>query len=108
MDEAGVEGARFLALVRWAKEGECSSVYFCRIERKRGQDRLITGLRGSDGSDKAVLEGVSSILSDLYLSLFSKKRGIHLCRKCFCPKFRIGSRWIAFLIARVCLWLKSV
>ena len=63
------EGAR----IRRVEEGECSSSYFCKLEKKRRIESCITALRGSDNVVHTGSEGIQSVLSSFYADLFSKE-----------------------------------
>ena len=43
-------GLRFRARARWVEEGEISSDFFLRLEKKRAADRSFAALRTNDGS----------------------------------------------------------
>ena len=64
-------GAQVRARARWAEEGESSTAYVFRFEKKRATDHYISALRASDGSlviDKDVL---CNRLRSFYLDLFT-------------------------------------
>ena len=73
LDSDTAAGAKIRARVRWMEEGECSFAFFCRLERKKASDLLISVLRGSDGLLCSGQEGLASILMDFYSSLFTKE-----------------------------------
>ena len=73
LDLVDAEGARVRARVRWVEEGECSSVYFCKLEKKHHSESCITALRGSDNVVYTGAEGIQSVLSSFYADLFSKE-----------------------------------
>ena len=50
LDSHAARGAQVRARVRWVEEGESSSQYFLRLEKKRSADRHISALREPDGS----------------------------------------------------------
>ena len=73
LDLVDAEGARVRARVRWVEEGECSSSYFCKLEKKHRSESCITALRGSDNVVYTGAEGIQSVLSSFYADLFSKE-----------------------------------
>ena len=73
LDLVDAEGAHVRARVRWVEEGECSSAYFCKLEKKHRSESCITALRGSDNVVYTGAEGIQSVLSSFYADLFSKE-----------------------------------
>ena len=73
LDLVEAEGACVQARVTWVEEGECSSSYFCKLEKKRRSENCITALRGSDNVVHTGAEGIQSVLSSFYADLFSKE-----------------------------------
>ena len=73
LDLVDAEGARVRARVRWVEEGECSSSYFCKLEKKHRSESCITALRGLDNVVYTGAEGIQSVLSSFYADLFSKE-----------------------------------
>ena len=71
LDLADAKGAQVRARVKWCEEGESSSAYFCRLEKKRSSDSYISSVRLSD--DTSVSDMPSMLLAwfDFYKSLFS-------------------------------------
>ena len=49
-DRQRAKAASVRARVKWAEEGETSSVYFCRLERKRAAERFIYSVDTPSGS----------------------------------------------------------
>ena len=49
IDLIAVKGAQIRSRVKWAEEGEQSTSYFLRLEKKNSSDRWIAAMRGSDG-----------------------------------------------------------
>ena len=64
-------GAQVRARARWAEEGESSTAYFFRLEKKRATDRYISALRASDGSLVIDKDGLCNLLRSFYLDLFT-------------------------------------
>ena len=53
------------------EEGETSSSYFFRLEKKHSADRFISGLRADDGSLVACQEDLCAAFGAFYADLFS-------------------------------------
>lgn len=70
LDLDAARGAQTRARARWVEEGETSSAYFFRLEKKRGADRWISALRGEDGSIVSSPADLCLSLSSFYSSLF--------------------------------------
>ena len=68
---AQVRGAQVRARARWAEEGESSTAFFFRLEKKRATDRYISALRASDGSLVIDKDGLCNLLRSFYLDLFT-------------------------------------
>ena len=64
-------GAQVRARARWAEEGESSTAYFFRLEKKRATDRYISALRVDDGSLVTDKDGLCTLLRSFYLNLFT-------------------------------------
>ena len=71
LDVEVAKGAQVCAWARWIEEGETSSSYFFRLEKKRGSDRWIAAVRNDDGQIVASPEGLCSSFSTFYSSLFT-------------------------------------
>ena len=71
LDSEAVRGAQVWARVRWVEEGEISSSYFFRLEKKRSADHWISALRESDGSIVSSPADLCRSLSSFYLDLFT-------------------------------------
>ena len=69
--ETEARGAQIRARVQWAEEGEKSTKYFLRQEKIRGQHRLISAIRRSDGSVAKSTKEISAVWRDYYFQLFS-------------------------------------
>ena len=70
LDLEAAKGAQVRSHIHWIEEGELSSAFFFRLEKKRAADRLISGLRLDDGSvvnsTTRLLEAFSSFYSKLF------------------------------------------
>ena len=71
MDVEVAHGAQVRARSRWVEEGESSSAYFFRLEKKNGTDRNISALRASDRTLVADKDGLCDVFRSFYLDLFS-------------------------------------
>ena len=71
LDVEVAKGAQVCAWARWIEEGETSSSYFFRLEKKRGSDRWIAAERNDDGQIVASPEGLCSSFFTFYSSLFT-------------------------------------
>ena len=63
-------GAQVRSRVRWVEEGESSSAFFFRLERKRGVDRRISALKTEDGVTVSDTEGLCNVITAFYSGLF--------------------------------------
>ena len=66
-------GARVGAQVQWAEEGEASTTYFFRLERKRGQRRLFHSIRTMAGCVVSSFAAISKAWMEFYVHLFSSQ-----------------------------------
>ena len=73
LDLEAVNGARVRSRLQWAEEGETSSKYFLRLEKKNKAERWISALKDEDGIIHSDVDGISHVLSSLYSSLFSSE-----------------------------------
>ena len=71
LDVEVAKGAQVRARARWIEEGESSSAYFFRLERKRGADRWISAVRTADGSIVSSPDDLCLAFSSFYSSLFA-------------------------------------
>ena len=71
LDFDAARGAQVRSRVLWTEEGESSSAYFFRLERKRAVDRHISALRAPDGSLVSSPEGLCRVFSSFYIDLFT-------------------------------------
>lgn len=70
-DLTEAEGTRIRSLVKWAEEGETSSRYFLRLERKRGADTCNSAMKTSDGSIVSDIVGICESWVSFYGDRFS-------------------------------------
>ena len=71
LDREVARGAQVRSRARWAEEGESSTAYFFRLEKKRATDRYISALRADDGSFVTDKDGLCTLLRSFYLDLFT-------------------------------------
>ena len=57
-DLTEAEGARVRSRLKWAGEGETSSRFLLRLEKKRGNESCISAMRVSNGVVVTDVEGV--------------------------------------------------
>ena len=57
--------------VRWVEDGEVSSAFFFRLEKKRAADRWVAALRKPDGTLVSSPSDLCSSFVTFYSSLFS-------------------------------------
>ena len=72
-DAQRARAAKIRARVRWAEEGETSSSYFCRLERKRAADRLIYSVDVLPRPTSTSLESLEAF-REFYQELFTSTR----------------------------------
>lgn len=66
-------GARLRAQVQWAEEGESSTAYFLRLEKKRGQQRLISSIRTLSNALVSSARAIMTAWIQFYILLFSSQ-----------------------------------
>ena len=71
LDSTAAKGAQVRSRVKWVEEGEVSSAFFFRLEKKRSADRWISALRNPNGSIVSSPSDLCASLSGFYSSLFS-------------------------------------
>ena len=69
MNRTAAVGARVRARAKWAEEGETSSRYFFRLEKKRGADQWCSALRMEDGTIVSGISDICAAWSAFYSSL---------------------------------------
>jgi len=72
-DLEAARGAQVTSRIRWVEEGERSSAYFFRLEKKRAADRRISALRESDGTIVSDIAGLYDSISSFYSGLFASE-----------------------------------
>lgn len=71
IDTAAAKGAQVRSRVRWAEEGETSSRYFLRLEKKRGAENWIPAMKNPDGSIASGITDICDSWVSFYASLFT-------------------------------------
>ena len=71
LDMEAAKGAQVRSRVKWVEEGEVSSAFFCRLEKKKSMDRWVSALRLPDDSVVSDPADLCSSFSDFYSSLYS-------------------------------------
>ena len=71
MDIEVARGAQVRAGAYWMEEGETSSAFFLRLEKKRAADRSVAALRTNDGSIVSHNDDLCRVFSSFYESLFT-------------------------------------
>ena len=71
IDQIDADGARVRSRVQWAEEGEASSSFFLRSEKKKGSDAWISAMKKANGEVVSGLNGILDSWHDFYLSLFT-------------------------------------
>ena len=71
LDQVDAEGARVHSRIQWAEEGESSSRFFLRLEKKAGADSWISAMRRPDGTVISDIASICSSWVDFYSDLFT-------------------------------------
>lgn len=71
LDRQAAEGARVRARVQWVEEGEASTRFFLRLERKHALEEWVSAIRGPDGALKSDIDGILRSWVTFFSSLFS-------------------------------------
>ena len=71
MDIEVARGAQVRARARWVEEGETSSAFFLRLEKKQASDWSVAALRTNDGSIVSHNDDLCRVFSSFYESLFT-------------------------------------
>ena len=64
-------GTQVRSRVTWVEEGESSSAFFFRLEKKRGADRHISAVRVDGGSVVTDINDICRVFTSFYSSLFA-------------------------------------
>lgn len=71
IDLSAARGAQVRSRVRWAEEGETSSRYFFRLEKKHGTENWTPAMKNSDGSIASSIVEICDSWVSFYSSLFT-------------------------------------
>ena len=71
LDLEVARGAQVCLRTRWVEEGETSSAYFFRLEKKCGADRWISAIKLEDETIVSSPTDLCSAFAEFYTSLFS-------------------------------------
>ena len=71
LDQVDAEGARVRSRIQWAEEGESSSHFFLRFEKKAGAESWISAMRHPDGTVVSDISSICSSWVDFYSGLFT-------------------------------------
>ena len=71
LEQAEALSAKVRSRVRWAEEGETSSSFFFRLERKNGSTGWISAIRADDGTIAVDKDGISAAWLSFYSALFT-------------------------------------
>ena len=71
IDLSTAKGAQVRSRIRWAEEGETSSRYFFRLEKKPGAENWIPAMENSDGSFASSIVEICDSWVSFYASLFT-------------------------------------
>jgi len=71
LDLEAARGAQVRSRARWVEEGETSSAYFFRLEKKCGADRWISAIKLDDGTIVSSPAELCAAFGAFYTSLFS-------------------------------------
>ena len=71
LDSIVAKGSQVHSTIRWAEEGEISSSFFFRLEKKHGSESWISAIRNSDDVVFSKMDEICSVWRSFYLGLFS-------------------------------------
>lgn len=71
LDLSDAQGAKVRSRVKWAEEGESSSRYFLRLEKKQGSLDWFSAMKNGDDSVVSDLDGICDSWVRFYSSLFT-------------------------------------
>lgn len=72
IENEDINGVRIRSKAKWHEEGEKSSKYFCRLEKRNGQDRLFRSVKTENGEIKETTEEVMKEQIKFYKKLYTK------------------------------------
>ena len=71
LDLKEAQGTQVRSRVKWVEEGETSSAFFCRLEKKRSNERWFSAIRKEDGTYASSLPEIMTSWKTFYENLFS-------------------------------------
>ena len=71
LDRTDAEAAKIRSRIRWAEDGEASTSYFMRLEKKRGAESWFSALKDDDDNVVTDLNGILDVWLSFYSKLFS-------------------------------------
>ena len=71
LDQVDAEGARVRSRIQWAEEGESSSCFFLRLEKKASAESWISAMRRLDGTVVSAFSCICFSWVDFYSGLFT-------------------------------------
>ena len=71
IDLSAAQGAKVRSRIKWAEEGETSSRYFLKLEKRRGSLDWISAMRNHESSIVSDLDGICRSWTEFYSSLFT-------------------------------------
>jgi len=71
LDSIAAKGSQIRSRVRWAEEGETSSSFFLRLEKKRGSGSWISAIRNIEDVIVSKIDEICSVWRSFYLDLFT-------------------------------------
>lgn len=71
LDRHEAEGARVRSRIQWAEEGETSTHFFLRLEKKHGIEEWVSAIRGSDSVLRSDIDGICRSWVAFFSTLFT-------------------------------------
>ena len=71
LDKTEAKGAQIRARAKWVEEGETSSAYFCRLEKKRNKESRFSAVRRDDNTFATSLPDIIDTWRSFYVDLFT-------------------------------------
>ena len=73
LDKHDAEATKVRARIRWAEEGEMSSSFFLRLEKRNGTTNWFSAIGNDDGVAVSDLDGICQAWMSFYSHLFTKE-----------------------------------
>lgn len=71
LDRHEAEGARVRSRIQWAEEGETSTRFFLRLEKKHGIEEWVSAIHGPDGVLRSDIDGICRSWVAFFSTLFT-------------------------------------